>query len=282
MLTAILTLLIAMSSIQFGASLAKGIFPVMGPMGATLWRLSFAALILALVQRSWRFKLSFTQWRAVALYGGALGLMNLTFYLSLARIPLGIAVALEFTGPLLLAVFTSKRLADALWIAMAALGLILIAPTDHKSSLDPIGMFFALTAGACWAGYIVYGKKVSSMLKPQVASSHGMLMAAVVVWPVGFFLSENSLWHPEVLALTLAVAVFSSALPYSLEMVALKKIPTHTFSILMSLEPALATLMGWLILKEHLAPKELFAIVLIVAASVGVSLSTRSGTKAAN
>jgi len=280
MALALITLFIGMASVQFGASLAKGLFPLLGPTGATSWRLFLASLILLMVWRPWRQKITRQELQLILPYGLALGLMNVTFYVALSRIPLGIAVALEFTGPLVVAIFTSRKPRDFLWALLATVGLITLFPTP-QSQLDPFGMLMALVAGACWAGYIIYGQKAGAALHGGRAAALGMLVAMLVALPIGIIDRGAQLWQPTLLVLALLVAVFSSAVPYSLEMIALKRLRANTFSILMSLEPALATLMGWLFLKEILTPLELAAVACIIAASLGSALSSSKNPSAA-
>jgi inner membrane transporter RhtA len=259
-----------MTSIQFGASIAKGLFPLLGAAGTTLFRTSFAAFLLLMIWRPWRTPLSRQSWQNLALYGGALGVMNLCFYLSLQRIPLGVAVALEFTGPLGVALYASRKPLDWVWITLAVLGLGLILPLqDSSSALDPIGVFFALAAGLCWALYIIFGKRAGSAVHGGQAAALGMTMAAVVVFPVGSWQVPWSDLNASVLLQVFMIAILSSALPYSLEMVALKDLPTKTFGILMSLEPALAAMMGFAFLDERLTLQQWLAMSCIMLASAG-------------
>ncbi|MDX6768454.1 MAG: EamA family transporter [Elusimicrobiota bacterium] len=260
-----------MTSIQAGASLAKRLFPLAGPEGITTLRLVLAALILCALWRPWRVRLERPALKAVALYGGALGLMNLTFYLALERLPLGLTVAIEFTGPLAVALYASRRGLDLLWAALAVAGIGLILPIAADAPLDPLGLLFVLVAAACWAAYIVFGQRAGALAHGGTATALGMAVAAVVGAPLGAVKAGAALLEPSVLALGLAVAVLSSALPYSLEMVALKRLKAQTFSVLMSLEPALAALMGFLLLGERLTPRQWAAITCIVAASVGAA-----------
>jgi inner membrane transporter RhtA len=270
----ILTLLIAMASIQVGAALAKQLFPSVGAVGATSLRLFFAAAILICVWRPWRERLTRTDIKPICIYGAALGLMNLLFYLSLERIPLGITVALEFTGPLAVALYSSRKALDLLWVALAVLGIYFILPLKAaQANADPIGMVFALAAGACWATYIVFGKRAGSVMHGGRVAALGMLVASLVVIPFGVAFSGTLLLNTQVLPLAIAVAVLSSALPYSLEMISLKRLPAETFGILMSLEPALAALSGILILGETLTMLQCVAIACVIIASFGSSLS---------
>lgn len=272
MTRSIAALLIAMVSIQSGAALAKQLFPLIGSQATTMLRLGFAALILCLLWRPWKTTFSKKEIRSLLIYGTSLGVMNLTFYLALERIPLGIAVALEFTGPLAVAFFTSRKPLDFIWVAFAMAGMILILPfSQSTASLDPVGIIYALGAGICWALYIIFGQKAGFGVHGGTATALGMLTAALVVLPAGLINSDMRLLDWSILPIALGVAVFSSALPYSLEMVALKKLPTQTFSILMSLEPAIAALSGLLFLKERLTLTQWTAIFLVIVASVGIS-----------
>lgn len=269
-------LVASMISIQFGASVAKGLFPALGPEGTTALRCGIAALILLALQRPWRARLPPSALLTVGLYGASLGLMNLLFYLSLARIPLGVAVALEFTGPLSVALLSSHRARDLLWVVLAAAGIVLILPLSRSSRpLDPVGVAFALAAGVCWALYIVLGQRAGKAVQGGAATALGMLAAALVVAPVGVLRAGPRLLQSHLWPLALAVAVFSSALPYSLEMHALRRLPARTFGILMSLEPALAALAGLVMLRERLSPAQGAAIACIIAASAGSAWTSR-------
>lgn len=271
----ILILILAMCSIQFGASVAKKLFPIAGTAGASSLRLMFASIMMVLVFRPWRVKFSKNEWKSLALYGVSLGLMNLSFYYALQRIPLGIAVALEFTGPLAVAIFSSKRKADYLWVVLAALGIYLLLPqSDSPGALDPLGMFFALLAGFFWALYIIFGKKAGDSHSGGIASAMGMAFAAVVVLPFGLAVDASRMFTTEALPLGLFIALFGSAIPYSLEMMALKKMATKTFGVLMSLEPAVASLMGLIFLSEHLSLLQWTAIMCVIVSSLGSTLTS--------
>ncbi len=275
--SAIFLLLIAMLSIQSGAAIAKQLFPMVGSMGVTLLRTSLAAAILLGIWRPWPLLKSLPRLKRLALYGSALGLMNLLFYLALERIPLGVAVALEFTGPLAVALFSSRQLLDFVWALLAALGIVMILPlTAVSTELDLLGALFALAAGGFWALYIVFGKKAGEGTHGGPTAAVGMLFAALVTFPFGVVDAGAKLLHWQVLPLGLAVAIFSSALPYSLEMVSLKRIPIKTFGILMSLEPMVAALAGAVFLKELLTTLQLVAIASIVVASLGSALTART------
>lgn len=270
-------LIVAMISIQIGAALAKQLFPLVGAAGATALRLAIATLILLVVWRPWRVRPTLREARTVAVYGFAMGWMNLFFYLSLARIPLGISVALEFTGPLALAMATSRRPIDFAWIVLAALGLIALLPLRHDSQpLDSMGIGLALAAGVCWAIYIVSGQKAGVAHGGQTTAI-GTAIAALTIVPVGFAHAGSAMFAPVVLPLACGVAVLSSALPYSLEMFALTRLPTRTFGVLMSLEPALGALSGLVFLGESLTALQWWAVACIMAASAGSAATSRSG-----
>lgn len=264
-----------MSSIQFAASQAKKLFPVIGIAGTSTLRLCFAAFLMLVIFRPWRTTFTREMKKSLLFYGVSLGLMNFSFYFALQRIPLGIAVALEFIGPLSVAIFSSKRKMDYLWVLLAATGIYLLLPnTSTNGSLDPWGILLALTAGAFWAFYIIFGKKAGSELKGEVAASMGMFVAAIIILPFGLLMDGEKMFNVNALPLALMVGAFGSALPYSLEMFALKKIDAKTFGVLMSLEPALASLMGFLFLSESLTLLQWIAILCVMVSSLGSSLTT--------
>lgn len=273
---AVLAVLVAMSSIQLGASLAKGLFPVLGAQGATALRLVFAALILLAVWRPWRTRVTGRELRVVMVYGAALGVMNLTFYMALSRIPLGIAVAIEFTGPLAVALLSTRRALDFVWALLAVAGILLILPlTKSSAALDPLGVVWALAAGTCWALYILFGQRAGAAVHGGTATSLGMVTAALLAVPFGVAHAGRALLEVSLWPAALGVAVLSSALPYSLEMIALKALPTRTFGILMSLEPALAALSGLVFLREQLTGVQWVAITCVILASAGSAASSR-------
>lgn len=266
-------LLIAMIAVQWGASLAKGLFPVLGSTGAATLRILFGAVFLAIILRPWKIRLTADNWRALLLYGVSLGIMNLSFYKALDTIPLGIAVAIEFTGPLGVAIATSRRAIDFLWIALAIAGLALLTPWAPGShDLDLAGIGYALFAGLCWAVYILAGKRAGQDHGHRAAGA-GIIVASIVALPIGIAQAGSTLLTLSVLPLVLAVALLSSAIPYSLEMVALRRLPAATFGTLMSLEPALAALMGYMLLGEMLPLPHWVAILAIMAASAGATLA---------
>jgi inner membrane transporter RhtA len=260
-----------MSSIQAGASLAKTLFPIVGAAGAVALRTALATLMLAIVLRPWRARFTAASWPALAIYGVSLGVMNFLYYLALRTVPLGITVALEFTGPLAVAVLSSRRVIDFLWIALAAVGLSLLLPIGHtQTGTDPAGTLFALGAGACWALYIVFGQKAGAAYGPQ-AVALGSVIAAVIVVPVGIAEAGATLLTPAALPYGLAIALLSTALPYTLEMIALTRLPARTFGILMSVEPVFGALFGWVMLHEALTAGQRIAIAMIILASIGTT-----------
>ena len=276
MIGSFLLLILAMISIQTGASFAKNLFPLAGAAGTTALRLFFATIILWSIWRPWRTKLQKLDLKYLAIYGSALGFMNLTFYFALERIPLGLAVTLEFIGPLALSIFLSRKKIDFFWAILAGVGIYMVMPASELSKgLDPIGIFFALFAGFFWAFYIFFGQKASRNIHEGTATSIGMAFAALVVIPFGLGIDGSKLLDVNILPMGLFVAVLSSALPYTLEMYSLKKMPTKTFGILMSLEPAVALIVGIIFLHETLNFIQCIAIICVITASLGSSLTSK-------
>lgn len=272
-------LLIAMASIQSGASLAKSMFPVVGAQGTTTLRLIFASVIMLLLLRPWRAKLTAKSLRTIVVYGAALGGMNLLFYMSLRSVPLGIAVALEFTGPLAVAIYASRRAVDFLWIGLAIIGLLLLIPIGESSApIDLVGAAYALAAGVCWALYILFGQKAGADNGIQTAAL-GVMIAALFVAPVGIIHAGSALLTPALIPVALGVAILSTALPYTLEMVALTRLPARTFGTLMSIEPVFGALSGLLFLNEYLSLAQWLAISCIILASVGATMTMRNESK---
>lgn len=275
LLAPIALLVVAMMSIQSGASLAKNLFPVVGAEGTTALRLFLAAIILSLVMQPWRARLDPRKCHALVAYGLSLGGMNLLFYMSLQSIPLGIAVALEFTGPLALALFSSRRLLDFVWVILAIAGLWMLLPTGAtQSAIDPLGAALALGAGICWSLYIIFGQRAGAAHGRHTVAL-GTWVAALLVLPIGAWHAGSDLLNVDLLPIALGVAVLSSALPYSLEMVALTRLPARTFSVLMSLEPAIAALCGLAFLGEKLLWGQWLAVAAIIVASAGAAATIR-------
>lgn len=266
---AVLSATVAMVSFQLGAAFAKQLIPVLGAPGTTALRLGLSALLLLVVQRPWRSVPTRAAWKWILAYGVSLGAMNAIFYVALGRIPLGIAVAIEFVGPLGVAVWASRRRVDYLWVALAALGLLLLLPMQpDAAALDPIGVLCALGAGVGWALYIICGQKAGRAHGPT-AATWGLMVAAVLTVPLGIADAGARLIDPDLLPFGVGVAIFSSALPYTLEMFALRRLSTKTFGTLMSFEPALAAIAGLVLLHERLTVMQWTAIAAVVVASVG-------------
>ncbi|GHD92821.1 threonine/homoserine exporter RhtA [Pseudocitrobacter faecalis] len=275
----VLVLIVSMLSIQSGASLAKSLFPLIGAPGVTALRLALGTLILVVIFKPWRLRFAKEQRLPLLLYGLSLGAMNYMFYLSIQRIPLGIAVALEFTGPLAVALFASRRAVDFIWVILAVLGLWFLLPLGQDvAHVDLTGALLALGAGAGWAIYILSGQRAGAEHGPATVAM-GSLIAAVIFVPLGVLQSVDVSWHWSILPIGLAIAVLSTALPYSLEMLALTRLPTRTFGTLMSLEPGLAAISGMIFLGETLTGTQTLALAAIIAASMGSTLTMRRDTK---
>ncbi len=270
-LLSVVLLLIAMGSIQVGASFAKTLFDSVGASGAVALRTALATIMLVAVLRPWRARLGSGSWTALGVYGMSLGVMNLLYYLALRTLPLGITVSIEFAGPLTVAVLSSRRPVDFLWVALAAAGLALLLPLGQgHENVDPAGALFALGAGTCWAFYIVFGQRAGAAYGPQTVAL-GSIIASVIVVPIGIAQAGARLLAPAVLPYGLAIALLSTALPYTLEMIALTRMPARTFGILMSIEPVFGALVGWILLHERLALAQWCAIAMVILASIGTT-----------
>ncbi len=272
----ILGLLVSMAMFQGAASIAKGLFVVVGPQGAAALRVAFGAAVLAIALRPWRAAPTRAAWRSLVVYGVSLGAMNTLFYFAIATVPLGVAVALEFSGPLAVATFSSRRPVDFLWIALAVGGLLLILrPDAGAAALSPAGVACALAAGVCWALYIVFGQKAGAE-HGLSTTALGMIIAAAIVVPIGVAHAGVALLAPKVLLLGASVGILGTAAPYALEMLALTRLPARTFGTLMSLEPAVGALAGLVLMRQTLAAGQWLAIAAIVAASVGAAVTIRT------
>lgn len=260
-------------SVQVGAALAKQLFGAVGSAGAVALRLFFAALVLVVVWRP-TARMGRRAWTVVVAYGVVLGAMNLSFYTAIAHIPLGVAVTIEFLGPLAVAIGGSRRWLDGLWALLAAGGVVLL--TEGRGELHLVGILFALAAAACWASYILLSAALGRHTSDGGGLALGMLLAAVVVVPVGIVDTGTALFEPWVLAVGLGVALLSSVIPYSLELEALRRIPPKVFGVLMSLEPAVAALVGLMVLGEALGPLQWVAVSLVVAASAGATRTSHT------
>ncbi|MDA0166091.1 EamA family transporter [Solirubrobacter ginsenosidimutans] len=256
-----------------GSALAKHLFGEVGSFGTVALRLFFAAVVLTLLWRP-SLRMSRGAWTVVLAYGVVLGVMNLCFYLALARLPLGIAVTIEFLGPLAVALAGSRRWLDALWAVLASGGVVLLM--DGNGDLDLVGVLFALAAGACWGLYILVGAALGRHTTEGNGLALGMAVAAVVAVPFGAVDAGTALLAPWILLAGLGVALLSSVIPYSLDLEALRKIPPRVFGILMSLEPAMAALIGLIVLQESLQWSQWIAVLCVVAASAGATRGARA------
>jgi inner membrane transporter RhtA len=264
--------LVGIVSVQVGAAVAKQLFGAVGSVGTVALRLFFAAAVLLLIWRP-SLRMDRRTWAVVAGYGFVLGVMNLCFYLALAKIPLGIAVTIEFLGPLAVSIAGSRRWIDGLWALLAGAGVVLL--TEGRGELHLVGILFALAAGVCWGAYILLGSALGRHTSEGNGLAIGMAIAAMVAVPVGVVDSGTALLSPSVLILGLLVALLSSVVPYSLELEALRRIPPRVFGILMSLEPAVAALVGLFVLNESLRPLQWIAVLCVVGASVGATRTAK-------
>ncbi|MCF8160926.1 MAG: DMT family transporter [Polaromonas sp.] len=270
-----LAVLGSVTALGIGTSFAKQLFPLVGSLGTTALRVGFSALLLLALWRPWRWPLSRPDALSLLRYGVALGFMNLLFYMSLRTIPFGVAVAIEFSGPLTVALLSSRKPIDFVWLGLAVAGLGLLLPLGLGAApLDPEGVIYALAAAVCWGAYIVFGKRVGH-LHAGHSVALGLSVAALTVVPFGIWQAGSALLDPHVLLFGLGVAAVSSALPISLEMMALKRLPPEAFGILTSMEPAVAALLGLLMLDERLSVLQWLAIVCVMLAAAGSSLTAR-------
>lgn len=266
--------LAAIASVQFGAALAATLFSEVGPGGAVFLRVAIAAALLAALWRPSVRGRARADLALAAAFGVVLGAMNLLFYLAIDRLALGIAVVFEFVGPLGVAVATSRRRLDLVWVAIAGAGIALLSAGD-LGRLDGLGVVFALGAGGCWAAYILLASRLGDAFPGGHGLALALVVAAVLLVPVGLVSGGAELLDPSVLGIGAAVALLSSAIPYSLELEALRRMRTAVFGVLMSLEPAVAAMAGLAVLDQRLAATELAAVALVVAASAGISWTDR-------
>jgi inner membrane transporter RhtA len=263
----------AVASLQFGAALAATLFDDLGPGGAAFLRLALAAVILLALWRPRVRGHAPADLRLVVAFGLVLGGMNWAIYESFSRIPLGIAVTLEFVGPLGVAVAGSRRVLDLLWVALAGAGVLLLADGGSGGGLDPVGILLAFVAGACWAAYILLGARTGRRFPGGQGLALAMVFGALLTLPAGVAQAGGALLDPRLLGAALVVAVASSVLPYSLELEALRRLRAGVFGVLMSLEPAVAALAGLVVLGQALGATELTAIALVLAATAGATLT---------
>ena len=271
-------LLVTIVSVQFGAAFSKQLFPALGVERTTFLRLGLGALLLAPVFRPWNMRVPRQRWPLLLVYSAVLGVMNLCFYLAVQRIPLGVAVALEFIGPLALAICLSHRRLDLLWVALAIVGLSMLLPIAqafHRGAqpLDGLGVLFALLAAVCWAAYSLLARHIGQQQGTGIIAL-AMAIAAVMMFPVAVLQAGSFVITPQLAFAALVMAVFSSALPFALEMIALTGMPIRVYGTFTSLEPALGTLMGLLVLRELPDTMQLVGIAAIIVASLGSAISS--------
>ena len=278
---AILLVLGSCSSLQAGAALAMRLFPVLGAPGATLLRVGLAAIVLLAVTRprvrGWRRR----QWQAVLLYGVSIAGTNAFFYAALARLPLGTAVTIQFLGPLMLSAALSRRMRDLGWVMLAVTGVAILGLTESQAttaggSLSPAGVAFALASGAFWAMYIITGARVSAAVPGRGGLAVAMSAGALALLPFGVLGAARIAQSPHLIPVAFGMAMLASVVPYSLELAAMRRAPKRVFGILLSLEPAVATMAGWLLLGQHASAVALAAVVIVVAASTGSALGTKN------
>lgn len=271
-------------SLQLGAALAVQLFPELGSWGVTALRLSIAAIVLVCVARPALLRWTRSQWMAVLFFGVALAGMNGFFYAALARIPLGPAVAIEFLGPLVLAAVLTRRLADMTWVGIALVGMALLGIDGARGedALDPLGVLFALVAAAFWALYVRTSAKAGSLIPGLGGLATALAVASVVLLPFGVPAATAAVADPGLLLFAVGTALLGSVIPYALELMALRRLPQRVFGVLLSLEPVVAVVAGWLLLGQQAGPVRLIAIALVVAASVGVTLAARRSADAAS
>lgn len=269
--------LLAIISVQLGAAVAKSLFPMIGSDGVVFLRLGFGALILLLLWRPNLRNYTPANYALMVVFGLVIAVMNAAFYAAIARIPLGIAVTLEFVGPLGVSVAASRRLSDVLWVVLAAGGVLLLAPIGG-TTINPLGIGFALLAGGCWAAYILLTVRVGRALPGGGGLALSMGVAALALVPFGVASGGRALLDPTILLGGVGVAVLSSVIPFSLELEVLRRLSARVFGVLMSLEPAIAALVGFVVLGETVSLRALFAITFIVMASGGASFFRKHDT----
>ena len=272
----VLALVASMISLCVGTSFAKSLFAELGAQGTTSYRLVFSAILLWIIWRPWRFSFNPRYIPQLLYYGISLGLINFLFYMSIRHIPLGLAIAIEFLGPLGLALISSRQRSDFIWIGLVLVGMYLLLGTDSGvENLDPVGVLYAAGAAIFWALYIVAGQGVRH-IHPGQATTYGITIAALMTLPFSIaHIGFDGLWRPDLFLFGIAVGVLSSALPYSLEMSSLRTLHRKTFGVLLSLEPAFGAIAGAIILHEMLSLRQVLAIVCIVIASMGCTLTAK-------
>lgn len=277
---AVVLLIISIFSIQFGSSFAKVLFQSHHVLVVAVMRLGFGAIILACFSKLWQMQFRNIVWKNMLIYGSSLAAMNALFYLALARLPLGIVVAIEFLGPLSVALYYAKQKTDFIWVGLAVIGIILLIPfkqTQH--AFDWLGALYALGAGTGWAFYIISAKR-NTGISNQHTVALGMMLGACIIFPFAYFTSTiSSIFNVHALGYFLVVAILSGALPFSLDIMALKRLPPLVFGTMTSLEPAIAAIIGFLFLHESLLFTQWIALCTIISASIGCTYSIQRSKK---
>ncbi|WP_372786206.1 DMT family transporter [Phenylobacterium sp.] len=269
----------AMAAFQVSAAFAKSLFPVMGPQGAAALRLTLGAFMLLAISRPWRAWPKDAPWLAVAGLGVSVAAAVGFFYAAISRMPLGVAIALQFVGPLSVAVFGSRRIRDLVWAVLAAAGVwALVGHGAAGAKFDGVGVAYALGAAAGWAGYILCGRVAGGALG-QSAAPLSVSIAAAIMLPIGVAHAGAALITPALLPLAAMVALFSAVIPFSLELYAMARMPSRTFAVFTSLEPAFGALSGWVLLHERLALAQMGGIAAVIAAAVGAAWSSAQTTR---
>ena len=277
--TAVLFMVLSMVSYQISASFAKQLFEVLDPLTVVTLRLCFASILIILMFRSWKIiqRLPYLKWKDLLLYSGSVCLMNVLFYASLGKLPQGIAVGLEFLGPLTLALLSIKQRADYLWVGLAIIGIALMVPWQdaHATNFSYLGAAFALGAGVCWAIYIYYGQKVIRQNIGLHALSIAIALSALVMLPISVVHNPDALLQTQYWPKALLIALLATAIPYALDLLALKRLSKMSYGTLSSLSPALAVISGFIILNENITVLQGIALACIMVASVGVTFKSR-------
>lgn len=267
----------SLMSLQIGAAFAKTIFPSVGPEGVAALRIGITALILCLMFRPWSLKVERSYWPSIVMYGAMIGIMNILIYRAFLYIPIGIAISIEVLGPLGAALLSKKRKSDVMWVLIALIGVFLLPYGQSGFTLNAMGVFYAALAAISWGIYISCASKVSNLGANGVAI--GVSIASIFVVPIGFTQAGLALLKPEVLAVGLIIAILSSALPFLLDMYALKRLPKSLFGILMSASPAVSAIAGWIILGEALSSIQWTGILAISVACIGATLPAYTSIK---
>ena len=277
--TAVLFMVLSMVSYQISASFAKQLFEVLDPLTVVTLRLCFASILIILMFRSWKIiqRLPYLKWKDLLFYSGSVCLMNVLFYASLGKLPQGIAVGLEFLGPLTLALLSIKQRADYLWVGLAIIGIALMVPWQdaHATNFSYLGAAFALGAGVCWAIYIYYGQKVIRQNIGLHALSIAIALSALVMLPISVVHNPDALLQTQYWPKALLIALLATAIPYALDLLALKRLSKMSYGTLSSLSPALAVISGFIILNENITVLQGIALACIMVASVGVTFKSR-------